>query len=71
LEKEQGYDPGDKLVALKKAFEWGDRIPEGIIYQHKKDDYAEVTGLISRPALLQEQINAGEMFNQIMENYFI
>ncbi len=33
LEDEDGYDPGNKEAALRKALEWGDRIPTGIIYK--------------------------------------
>ncbi|MBN1455784.1 MAG: 2-oxoacid ferredoxin oxidoreductase [Methanomicrobia archaeon] len=29
----QDYDPHDKYAAMKKATEWGDRIPTGVFYQ--------------------------------------
>lgn len=33
LEDEADYDPGNKEAALRKALEWGDRIPTGVIYK--------------------------------------
>jgi 2-oxoglutarate ferredoxin oxidoreductase subunit beta len=33
------YDPTNKLAALEKAMEFGDKIPLGIIYQEQKIDY--------------------------------
>lgn len=33
-DKEPDYDPGDKMAAFRKAQEWGDRIPIGLIYNH-------------------------------------
>ena len=35
LEDENGYDPLDKVTALMKSMEWGDKIPIGIIYKSK------------------------------------
>jgi 2-oxoglutarate ferredoxin oxidoreductase subunit beta len=32
LEEEEGYDPSRRGAALEKAFEWGDRIPIGVLY---------------------------------------
>ncbi len=32
-EIEEGYDPSDREAALKKACEWGDSIPVGVIYR--------------------------------------
>jgi 2-oxoglutarate ferredoxin oxidoreductase subunit beta len=33
VEEETGYDPTDRLAAWKKAEEWGNRIPTGVIYE--------------------------------------
>jgi 2-oxoglutarate ferredoxin oxidoreductase subunit beta len=33
VQEEEGYDPSDREAAWKKAHEWGDRIPIGVIYQ--------------------------------------
>ena len=41
LEDESGYDPGDKKAALERAFEWGEKIPIGIIYMKKLPVYED------------------------------
>lgn len=34
--KDEGYQPIDKLKALEKAMEWGDKIPLGILYKEDR-----------------------------------
>jgi 2-oxoglutarate ferredoxin oxidoreductase subunit beta len=36
---ENNYDPGNKLLAMEKAMEWGSKIPIGIIYREEKPDF--------------------------------
>jgi len=36
---EEGYDPTNKLKAMEKAMEWGDKIPLGILYKEEKEDF--------------------------------
>lgn len=38
---EDSYDKTDKLKAMEKAMEWGDRIPLGIIYQQEKPVFSD------------------------------
>jgi 2-oxoglutarate ferredoxin oxidoreductase subunit beta len=33
VQEEEGYDPANREAAWRKAHEWGDRIPIGMIYQ--------------------------------------
>ena len=33
LLEEEGHDPSDKMNALEKAYEWGDKIPIGLFYK--------------------------------------
>ena len=35
------HDPGDRVAAFRKALEWGDRIPLGVIYQTQLPTYEE------------------------------
>lgn len=39
---EDGYNPYDKDAAFKKAGEWGDKIPIGIIYKEDKPSYMDM-----------------------------
>ncbi len=39
--EEDGHDPSDKMAALARAEEWGDRIPVGLFYQVQKPTYED------------------------------
>ncbi|MBI4018283.1 MAG: 2-oxoacid ferredoxin oxidoreductase [Candidatus Aenigmarchaeota archaeon] len=39
--EDNGYDPADKAAALKKAEEWGDKIPIGLLYRAEKPTYEQ------------------------------
>ncbi|MDD5129431.1 MAG: 2-oxoacid:ferredoxin oxidoreductase subunit beta [Candidatus Omnitrophica bacterium] len=53
---ETGYDPQDKIAAYRKAAEWGQRIPVGIIYRAVQPSYGEKKGLDGQPALVEADI---------------
>ncbi|MDF2985982.1 MAG: 2-oxoglutarate ferredoxin oxidoreductase subunit beta [Eubacterium sp.] len=38
---DESYDATDRLKAMEKAMEWGDRIPLGILYQKEKQTFNE------------------------------
>ena len=53
---DENYDPSNKLAALEKAMEFGDKIPTGILYREDKESFSERnvvlnkdTALIDRP----------------------
>jgi len=50
------YDPGDKIEALKKASEWGEKIPIGIIYKKESPSYEEKSGLDKIDPLIDEKL---------------
>jgi 2-oxoglutarate ferredoxin oxidoreductase subunit beta len=39
--EDAGHDPTDRVAAFKKALEWGDRIPIGVLYQVRLPTYEE------------------------------
>jgi 2-oxoglutarate ferredoxin oxidoreductase subunit beta len=39
--EETGYDPQDRFMAFKKAQEWGERIPLGVIYRSERPSYED------------------------------
>ncbi|MBN1578852.1 MAG: 2-oxoacid:ferredoxin oxidoreductase subunit beta [Chitinispirillaceae bacterium] len=57
IEEEQGYDPADKTNAYRKAAEWGEKIPMGIIYRAARPAYEEKTGIDGMPPLNQQKID--------------
>jgi len=50
----QDYDPQDKLGAFKKALEWGDRIPVGIIYRNQRPVFEERIPVIKDTPLVKQ-----------------
>jgi 2-oxoglutarate/2-oxoacid ferredoxin oxidoreductase subunit beta len=53
LEEDSGYDPMDKDQALRKAREWGDKIPIGVMYRNNRKSYEELSGLEALPPLAE------------------
>ncbi|UCG11782.1 MAG: 2-oxoacid:ferredoxin oxidoreductase subunit beta, partial [Deltaproteobacteria bacterium] len=56
LAEEEGYDPGDAEAALGKAFEWGDRIPLGLLYQSQQPTYEESDPVLGRGAPVSQPL---------------
>lgn len=56
VEEEGGYDRTDVDAAWKKAREWGDRIPIGVIYETQRPTYGEqLPALRGGPLVSQER----------------
>jgi 2-oxoglutarate ferredoxin oxidoreductase subunit beta len=51
-----GYDPGNITEGWKKAGEWGDRIPIGVIYRKDGETYGDKSGLTEMPPLADHGI---------------
>lgn len=71
--EEEGYDPADREAAWKKAQEWGDRIPIGVIYQVEgMPTYEEqVPTLDAGPLVKQELRTWTEGDYQALEAEFV
>jgi 2-oxoglutarate ferredoxin oxidoreductase subunit beta len=61
------YDPKDKQAAFKKAEEWGDRIPIGIIHTAEKETYEDKSGLNKCPPLIEDNIESIDIGNILNE----
>jgi 2-oxoglutarate/2-oxoacid ferredoxin oxidoreductase subunit beta len=61
IDKSTGYDPDDKDAAFKKAGEWGDRIPIGVLFQTQSTTYDEQLPGLSHGNLVESSINPGNM----------
>lgn len=66
---EAGYDPEDRAAAFKKALEWGDRIPIGVIYRNHRPVYEERIPMISEKPLVQQQFDDTKIQKTIKEFY--
>jgi len=55
--EEENYDPADKMAALAKAQEWGDRIPIGLIYRNERPVYEEQLPDLKEMPLVKQKID--------------
>lgn len=58
---DSSFDPSDKAAAYRKAAEWEDRIPTGIIYRTEKTNYEQKTGITDYTTLCRRQIDASDI----------
>lgn len=56
LADEESYDPSDPEAALRKAFEWGDRIPLGLFYQSEQPIYEDSEPVLQRGPLVKQPL---------------
>jgi len=61
LEEEDGYIPNDKQAAMKKAQQWGDKIPIGIIYRNELPTYEEQLPAVTQGALVNRQVDPSRL----------
>jgi 2-oxoglutarate ferredoxin oxidoreductase subunit beta len=61
LDDEKDYDPSDKIAALEKAMEWGDRIPTGILYRQERPTFEEQFPVLAGGTLVDQEINPGSV----------
>jgi len=50
------HDPADKLKALERSFEWGERIPLGIFYREERSTYEDELPQIAEAPLARQSI---------------
>ncbi len=51
---DDSHDPYDRIEAFKKALEWGDRIPTGIIFRNNRECYEEKIPVIREAPLIHQ-----------------
>lgn len=55
VEQEPDYDPENELWAYRKAKEWGDRIPTGVIYRKERPVLEEAYPVLQAGPLVRQQ----------------
>ena len=55
VEQESGYDPENELWAYRKAREWGERIPIGVIFKRSRPLLEETHPVLKAGPLLRQQ----------------
>lgn len=66
---EPEYNPEDKIEAFKKALEWGDRIPIGIIYKNHRPIFEERISVIKDNPLVKQAFDLSKATNILQEFY--
>ncbi len=70
LNEEEGYDPTDREAAWKRSWEWGDKIPIGILYQVERATLADAHPALEQGALVKQDI-AKESINELIKNFAV
>jgi 2-oxoglutarate ferredoxin oxidoreductase subunit beta len=67
LDTEADYMRDERVEAFKKALEWGDRIPIGVIYEHDVPSFEQNYGISERGSLAGERIHPQRIAGLINE----
>lgn len=66
---EEGYDPTDKVEAMRRAMEWDDRIPTGILYLEEKESFHKKhPNLADKGPLIDRKFDIN-VIKQLMEEF--
>ena len=68
LDDETDHDAGDIMVAFKRAQEWGERIPIGIIYRKERPTLDEQQSATAKESLVKQNIDSS-LFGNIFESF--
>ncbi len=66
---EPEYNPEDRIEAFKKALEWGDRIPIGIIYRNSRPTFEERIPVIKDTPLVKQPFDLSRLETTLKEFY--
>jgi 2-oxoglutarate ferredoxin oxidoreductase subunit beta len=66
---EDDYDSTNKMLAIEKSMEFGDKIPVGIIYQEKKATFHQKNNVLSNGIPLIDQTQNSNSLQKLMEEF--
>lgn len=70
LEDDPDYDATDHQGALKRAYEWGDRIPLGLFYREDQPTYEESEPALKDGPLVHQKLGMEQaLFDDLMEEF--
>jgi 2-oxoglutarate ferredoxin oxidoreductase subunit beta len=58
--EDEGFDPSDFNRSLTKAFEWGDKIPLGVLYKSEQTTYEDVEPVLQRGPLVKQALGVSK-----------
>ncbi|HEY9715333.1 MAG TPA: 2-oxoacid:ferredoxin oxidoreductase subunit beta [Chroococcales cyanobacterium] len=66
--EDENWNTSDFHAALSKSFEWGDRIPLGILYQHEQEIYEDSEAALKNGALVKQKLGMDKkVFDELIE----
>ena len=54
--EDENWNPSDPMEAIKKSYEWGDRIPLGLLYKSDQVTYEDSEPVLQRGPLVKQQL---------------
>ena len=71
LEDEEGYNPSDAKAALERSFEWGDKIPIGVVYKDQQPIYEDSEPALKNGPLCKQNMELSqETFTKLYDEFF-
>ena len=64
---DEGYVPDNKLKAIEKAMEWGDKIPLGVFYKQEKPTSEDRESALATNALVDVPLEVSDLEGLINE----
>ena len=61
VDEEEGHDPADRISAFRRAQEWGERIPIGILYRSARPTREEAEPALQKAPLVKQSIEAAAL----------
>jgi 2-oxoglutarate ferredoxin oxidoreductase subunit beta len=65
--KDEGYVPDNKLKAIEKSMEWGDRIPLGVFYKEDKPTSEDHEAALAGDALIKTPVDTAHLDEVLSE----
>jgi 2-oxoglutarate ferredoxin oxidoreductase subunit beta len=66
--EDEGWDPSDFHASLAKAFEWGERIPLGLLYKTEQPTYEDSEPILQKGALVKQPVGVDhKLFEALVE----
>ncbi len=67
--EEAGYDPSNKMKALEKSMEWGEKIPIGVLYKEDRPTYEDELPQIAKVPLVKQPID-NISIDKLMDEFY-
>ncbi len=65
----EDYDPTDFDAAMRKAYEWGERIPLGVVYRRERDSFEARFPAVAAGPLARQKVDRGALA-AVLDKYY-